>query len=117
MGNQGTAAGPFRRALELIRDGTLGEIKEVHIWNDGGGADRKEPPKGEEPVPEYLKWDLWLGPAASRPYHHEWLQCISGETSGRANSATGHRTRPTWLSCRSRSTICGWASRADHPGR
>ena len=74
MGNQGTAAGPFRRALELIRDGTLGEIREVHIWNDGGGADRKEPPKGEEPVPEYFKWDLWLGPAAFRPYHHEWLQ-------------------------------------------
>jgi len=74
MGNQGTAAGPFRRALELIRDRTLGEIKEVHIWNSEGGADRKGPPKGEEPVPEYLKWDLWLGPAALRPYHHEWLQ-------------------------------------------
>ena len=73
MGNQGTAAGPFRRALELIRDGTLGEIKEVHIWNDSGGAGRKEPPKGEEPVPEYLNWDLWLGPAAFRPYHHEWM--------------------------------------------
>ncbi|MBP7936899.1 MAG: Gfo/Idh/MocA family oxidoreductase [Phycisphaerae bacterium] len=74
MGNQGTAAGPFRRALELIRGGALGEIKEVHIWNDGGGADRKEPPSGTEPVPEYLKWDLWLGPAAFRPYRHEWLQ-------------------------------------------
>jgi hypothetical protein len=74
MGNQGTASGGFRRALELIRDGTLGEIKEVHVWNDGGGADRKEPPKGTEPVPNNLKWDLWLGPAAARPYHHEWLQ-------------------------------------------
>ncbi len=74
MGNQGTATGPFRRALELVRDGTLGEIKEVHVWNTGGGSDRKEPPKGEEPVPEHLKWDLWLGPAAFRPYHREWLQ-------------------------------------------
>jgi hypothetical protein len=74
MGNQGTAAGPFRRALELIRDGTLGGIKEVHIWNGEGGQDRKGPPKGEEPVPASLKWDLWLGPAASRPYHHDWLQ-------------------------------------------
>ncbi len=73
MGNQGTAAGPFRRALELIRTGTLGEIKEVHIWNDSGGADRKEPPQKTEPVPEYLDWDLWLGPAAFRPYSKEWL--------------------------------------------
>ncbi len=74
MGNQGTASGPFRRALELIRGGTLGQIKEVHVWNSGGGADRKEPPQGEPPVPEHLNWDLWLGPAAVRPYHHEWMQ-------------------------------------------
>jgi hypothetical protein len=74
MGNQGTYSGPFRRALELIRNGTLGEIKEVHIWNDGGGADRKEPPSGTKPVPTYLNWDLWLGPAAQRPFHPDWLQ-------------------------------------------
>lgn len=65
---------PFRWALELIRDGTLGEIREVHVWNSAGGANRQQPPKGEEPVPEYFQWDLWLGPAAFRPYHHEWLQ-------------------------------------------
>jgi hypothetical protein len=74
MGNQGTYSGAFRRALELLRAGALGEIKEVHVWNNGGGADRKEPPRGEEPLPEGLHWDLWLGPAASRPYHHEWMQ-------------------------------------------
>ena len=73
MGNQGTASGPFRRALELIRDGTIGEIKDVHVWNTGGGADRKELPKGTQPVPDWLQWDLWLGPAASRPYHPEWM--------------------------------------------
>jgi predicted dehydrogenase len=73
MGNQGTASGPFRRALELIRDGAIGEIKEVHVWNEAGGADKKEPPQVGEPVPPWLDWDLWLGPAAFRPYHHEWL--------------------------------------------
>ncbi|MCX7047422.1 MAG: Gfo/Idh/MocA family oxidoreductase [Candidatus Sumerlaeota bacterium] len=74
MGNQGTYSGPFRRALELIRSGAIGEIKEVHVWNTAGGADRKDPPKGEEPVPENLKWDLWLGPAAMRPFNKEWLK-------------------------------------------
>jgi hypothetical protein len=73
MGNQGTYSGPFRRALELIRNGTIGEIKEVHVWNTGGGADKKEPPQGEQPVPDYLDWDLWLGPAAFRPYHRDWM--------------------------------------------
>ena len=74
MGNQGTYSGAFRRALELIRNGMLGEIQEVHVWNSGGGADRKTPPQGEEPVPEGFHWDLWLGPAAMRPYHKDWLQ-------------------------------------------
>jgi len=73
MGNQGTASGQFRRALELIRDGTIGEIKEVHVWNSAGGPDRKKPPQGSQPVPDYLNWDLWLGPAAFRPYHPEWM--------------------------------------------
>ena len=73
MGNQGTASGQFRRALELIRDGTIGRIKDVHIWNTGGGADRKKPP-GEEPAPNHLNWDLWLGPAIFRPYHREWTR-------------------------------------------
>lgn len=74
MGNQGTYSGPFRRALELIRLGRIGQIKEVYVWNDAGGADRKEPPQGQHSVPEYLEWDLWLGPAAVRPYHPQWMQ-------------------------------------------
>ncbi len=67
MGNQGTYSGPFRRALELIRNGTIGEVKEVHVWNSGGGADKREPPKGETPAPDYLDWDLWLGPPPFDP--------------------------------------------------
>ena len=76
MGNQGTASGAYRRALELIRGGAIGRVTEVHSWTDGGGADFKEPPRnppsGPPPVPDYLKWDLWLGPAADRPYHPGW---------------------------------------------
>jgi predicted dehydrogenase len=74
MGNQGTAAGPFRRGLELIRDGALGQIKEVHVWNSGGGADRQETPRDGGPAPDFLDWDLWLGPAAIRPYNRQWMQ-------------------------------------------
>lgn len=74
MGNQGTYSGPFRRAVELIRNGTIGQITELHVWNTGGGADRRTPPAGSVPVPAYLNWDLWLGPAAMRPYHPLWMQ-------------------------------------------
>jgi predicted dehydrogenase len=73
MGNQGTAAGPYRRALELIQQGFIGDVREVHIWNESGGADRKETPKDTRDVPPYLNWDLWLGPAKARPFSSAWL--------------------------------------------
>jgi hypothetical protein len=74
MGNQGTASGPFRRALELLRGGAIGEVKEVHVWNNGGGSNKPRPPEGGQPVPDYLRWDLWLAASAERPYHREWMQ-------------------------------------------
>ena len=68
MGN-GAHSGPnYRRVVELIRAGAIGEVREVHAWCDQawGGFDR---PKHSPPVPENLGWDLWLGPAPYRPYH------------------------------------------------
>ncbi len=73
MGNQGTATEAFRRAVELIRAGAIGAIQEIHVWNGGGTGPRK-PPEGSQSVPEELNWDLWLGPAADRPFHSQWLR-------------------------------------------
>jgi predicted dehydrogenase len=85
MGNQGTASGQFRRALELIRGAALGTVKEVHAWNDQGGAGHKQAPEGEAPVPDYLNWDLWLGPARFRPFHPQWLSWHAWRDFGTAN--------------------------------
>jgi len=85
MGNQGTASPQFRRAFELIRQGVLGRIQEVHAWNDQGGAGHPEPPEGEQPVPPYLEWDLWLGPARKRPFHSRWLAWHAWRDFGTAN--------------------------------
>ncbi|MBM4027960.1 MAG: Gfo/Idh/MocA family oxidoreductase [Planctomycetes bacterium] len=74
MGNQGTASGDFRRGVEQIQAGVLGEIREVHAWNTGGGAGERPVPADEHPRPAYLNWDLWLGPAQFRPYNSRWEQ-------------------------------------------
>ena len=37
------------------------------------------------PCPDYLKWDLWLGPAADRPYHPEWARRPIWRDFGTAN--------------------------------
>lgn len=73
MGNQGTASGAYRRGVELIQEGAIGPVKHVHVWKDSGGRDHKNPPHGEKEIPFYLKWNLWLGPAAERPFHPSWL--------------------------------------------
>jgi len=73
MGNQGTASEAFRRAVKIVQAGVLGEVREVHAWNTGGGAGPRPYPTDEHPIPDYFHWDLWLGPARYRPYNSRWL--------------------------------------------
>jgi hypothetical protein len=73
MGNQGTASPGFRQAVEIIQSGLLGEIREVHAWNTGGGAGERPLPTDAHQLPDYLKWDLWLGPAKWREYNSRWV--------------------------------------------
>ena len=87
MGNQGHSTDDIRRAVEWIRDGAIGKVREVHAWR--GGPNRAMPterPAETPPVPEGLNWDLWLGPAKARPFHpvyaplmfHYWWDFGSG---------------------------------------
>jgi hypothetical protein len=69
----GTGQGQFRRAMELVEDGVLGPVREVHIWFRRGGPDRDAPPQGKQPVPAELNWDAWLGPLPRREYHPDWM--------------------------------------------
>jgi predicted dehydrogenase len=69
MGNQGRSGEGHRLTLEWLKDGAIGAVKEVHAWSGGpDGLGAKEAPHGPEEKPADLNWDLWLGPAAERPY-------------------------------------------------
>ena len=74
MGNQGHSGEGIRQTVEWIRDGAIGEIREVHAWHSGGSRVglRKSRPKETPPVPEGMYWDLWLGASAHRPYHPDY---------------------------------------------
>jgi hypothetical protein len=69
MGNQGSAGNGLRRAVEVIQAGVIGKPLELHVWSNRPiwpqGIDR---PAGEDPVPDTLDWDVWLGPAPWRPF-------------------------------------------------
>jgi len=64
-----TIAG-IHRTVEAIQAGAIGKVTEVYSWISSGRgmpADITKYP----PVPDGLKWDLWLGPAAEHKYTPE----------------------------------------------
>jgi len=77
MGNQGQAGDGPRRLREMIWDGVIGPVREVHVWTDrpNNGMFRTYWPQGVNrpveapPAPEVLDWDLFIGPAPMRPYN------------------------------------------------
>ena len=90
MGNQGSAENGLRRAVELVQEGILGKIKEIHVWTNRPiwpqgpdailkvGAARaaamaaiQKKPLGDYKYPEIpksLDWEAFIGPAPMRPY-------------------------------------------------
>lgn len=80
MANQGHATVGIRYIKEWYEAGILGDVKEVIAWFNGPDFNPKgyflKPdtyPPDEEPIPEGLDWDLWLGPQAFRPYSHFYI--------------------------------------------
>ena len=73
MGNQGHCNNNIRKLCEMIGSGVIGQVRQVHCWTDRPiwyqGLSR---PRGTDPVPGSLDWDLWVGPAPMRPYLDKW---------------------------------------------
>ncbi len=70
MGNQGASGEGVSLVKEWIQNGEIGEIKRVEaftdrpIWPQGLNT-----PKQGQWVPDYLNWDLFIGPAKMRPFN------------------------------------------------
>ncbi len=83
MGTQIHAGENYRRVVELVQSGAIGNVHEVHVWVSRAWGWQTEAeakankdivwsfkrPLEPMPVPIYLDWDLWIGPAPFRPYH------------------------------------------------
>jgi glucose-fructose oxidoreductase len=62
-------------ACELVRNGYLGKIREIHVDAPAGSSGGSIEPA---PVPEGFNYDLWLGPAPQTPYTVD--RCTSSGT-------------------------------------
>ncbi len=78
VGNQGHSSNHIRLFCEMVWDGMIGEVTEVHAGCDAfknvycqisKAAEFQEKHK----VPETLDWDGWLGQTLERPYHPNYL--------------------------------------------
>jgi predicted dehydrogenase len=73
MGNQGSALNGLRRAVELVHAGTIGAVREAHVWTNRPAQYWKQAPDitarpKEAPVPKHVHWEEFIGPAPMRPY-------------------------------------------------
>lgn len=66
MGTQSSAAHSTRRAVEIIRAGVLGQVREAHIWTDRSARLPAQPATSVPPAG--MAWDTWLGVSDPRPY-------------------------------------------------
>jgi hypothetical protein len=88
MGTQVHASDNYRRVVELVQAGAIGKVTECHVWvarawgwhaTEAEAAEFKDivfvqdRPAVADPVPAGVEWDLWLGPAPTRPYSNVYL--------------------------------------------
>jgi len=71
FGTQQRSDRKFRWGCELALNGRMGKMKEIQVSAPGG---RSGPVYPEQPVPDYVNWDRWVGPAPMTPFHEEKLK-------------------------------------------
>lgn len=68
MGIQIHSARKHKLVVQLIQDGVIGRVREVHSWSGKSWGDTSPKPEKTDPVPAGFDWDLWLGVASERPF-------------------------------------------------
>jgi hypothetical protein len=87
MGTQIHGMPNYRRVVELIQSGAIGNVSEAHVWVSRAWGRQSpeeaktnrdiisvtERPKKTMTPPSDLDWDLWIGPAPYRPYNEVYF--------------------------------------------
>jgi predicted dehydrogenase len=108
VGDQQRSSPHTIKIIQQIHDGLIGRAYFAKAWYVNT---RKSMGTGKEvPVPEWLNWDLWQGPAPRsaykdniHPYNWHWLRRFG---TGEALNNGTHEV-----------DICRWALQADYPDR
>ncbi len=70
MGDQGASGEGINQMVEWVRAGVIGDVQEIEAFTDRPiWAQGLNTPEEEQPIPDTLDWDLFVGPAQMRPYN------------------------------------------------
>jgi len=73
-GTQHRSAPHFQKIAEIIQRGDIGPVRFIRIWNYANHALHTMQPRPNEPVPDGLDWDMYLGPSPKVPFNpHRFL--------------------------------------------
>jgi len=72
FGTQQRSSWQFRLACELALNEKIGELKTINVWSPGS---RQGGSTEVAAVPEWLDYEMWLGPAAYKPYTKD--RCVN----------------------------------------
>lgn len=68
---------PLTAVRQMILDGAIGALKEVHNWIDRPfWPQQLALPTERPPIPPDFDWNLWLGPERDRPYHPNYTHAV-----------------------------------------
>jgi len=108
-GTQRRSLPNFMYAIELARTGRLGRLQTLHAHPGGLGTGMSgwRLPPDPEPPREEVDWDLYLGPAAWRPFNKG---CLDGFNFEKGGGLTGGGCMEWGSHC---VDLCQWANDAD----
>jgi predicted dehydrogenase len=59
----------FQKVVKMVQDGKIGQVSFVRTWNYGNEFPNGIGNPPDSAPPADLDWDMWLGPAAERPFN------------------------------------------------
>ena len=68
-GTMQRSAKHFQKAVEIVKNGDLGQITFVRTWNYGREQEEGYGTPPDTEPPSTLNWDMWLGPAPSHAFN------------------------------------------------
>lgn len=106
-GTQRRSVPNFEKAVELAQTGKLGKLHTLHASVYMPVLDNRWLAAEPQPAQDVVDWNLWLGPAAWRPYNQKY---VNGEWRGQWDFDSGARLLDWGAHTLD---LCQWANQAD----